>query len=168
MMGGRRRRVSFRQRSSRPRSFSCTKNHNHQQATLTNDLCTASAGIQWDRKTLLGFFSNEKAALTKHVTQRHFDWLRANLVQVERRQAVPAHGLLLGVAAILQGFVPGQEEAHPGAGGGGGVLAGQEEANQHPGNLIVVERSAISGGIKINEMKMVHSYTLEQRSVFLM
>lgn len=70
----------------------------------------------------------------------------ANLLEVERRQTVPANGLLLGVAALLQVLVPGQEEAHPGAGGGGGVLAGQEEADQHPGNLIVVERSAVPGG----------------------
>lgn len=74
--------------------------------------------------------------------------MRANLIQVEWRQTVPANGLLLGVAALLQVFVPGQEEAHPGAGGGGGVLAGQEEADQHPGDLVVVERSAVSGGSK--------------------
>lgn len=103
-----------------------------------------SSGIE---KYFFCFFSNEKPAETKPITQQHIDWFRANLVQVERRQAVPAHGLLLGVAAILQGFVAGQEEAHPGAGGGGGVLAGQEEADQHPGDLIVVERSAVSGGI---------------------
>lgn len=107
-------------------------------------MCTTSTGIQWNRKILVCFFSNEKPNLLHSSTLIGF---RANLVQVERRQAVPAHGLLLGVAAILQGFVAGQEEAQPGAGGGGGVLAGQEEADQHPGDLIVVERSAVSGGI---------------------
>lgn len=70
---------------------------------------------------------------------------KTNLVEVERRQVIPTRGLLLGVAALLQGFVFGQEETHPGAGGGGGVLAGEQEADQHPRNLVIVQGPAVPG-----------------------
>ena len=66
------------------------------------------------------------------------------LVEVEWRQGVSAHSFLLGVAAILQRSVFGHEEAHPGAGGGGRVLTRQEEANQHPRDLVIVQGSSVS------------------------
>lgn len=52
--------------------------------------------------------------------------------------------LLFGVAALLQSFVFGHEESHPGAGGGRGVLTGKEEANQHSGDLVIVQGSPVS------------------------
>lgn len=66
---------------------------------------------------------------------------------------VPTRGLLLGVAALLQGFVFGQEETHPGAGGGGGVLAGEQEADQHPRNLVIVQGPAVPGEEEAEEKK---------------
>lgn len=76
------------------------------------------------------------------------------LIIVERRQVFSAHGLLLRVAALLQSFVSGQEEAHPGAGGGGRVLARQEETNQHPRNLTVIQGPAVSlGGLENGAVK---------------
>ncbi|TNN47412.1 hypothetical protein EYF80_042415 [Liparis tanakae] len=56
---------------------------------------------------------------------------------------VSAHGPQLGVAALLQSFVFGQEEAQPGAGGGGRVLTRQQEANQHPRDLVIVQGSSV-------------------------
>lgn len=70
------------------------------------------------------------------------------LIKVERRKVFPAHSLLLGVAAILQSFVSGQEETHPGAGGGRRVLTCQEETNQHPGDLVIAQGPSISEGEK--------------------
>lgn len=69
------------------------------------------------------------------------------LIEVEWRQVFSTRSLLLSVAALLQGFVFGQEETHPGAGGGGRVLTCQEEADQHPCNLVIVQGPSISGGI---------------------
>lgn len=66
------------------------------------------------------------------------------LIEVEWRQVFPAHSLLLCVAALLQGLVFGQEEAQPGAGGGGCVLTRQEEADQHPCNFVIGQRPSIS------------------------
>lgn len=59
------------------------------------------------------------------------------LIQVEGGQVVAARGPLLGVAALLCGFVPGQEETQPGAGGRRRVLTGQQEADQHAADLVV-------------------------------
>ena len=59
------------------------------------------------------------------------------LVVVERGQVVSTDGLLLTVAALLHLPVSGQVEAHPGAGGGGGVLAGQEQPDQHASDLVI-------------------------------
>lgn len=72
--------------------------------------------------------------------------LRPYLIKVEWRQVVSAHGPLLGAAALLQSFVSGQEETHPGAGGGGRVLTRQQEANQHPGDLVITQGSSVSEG----------------------
>lgn len=72
-----------------------------------------------------------------------------NLIKVERRQVWAARSLLLGVAALLQSFVSGQEESHPGAGGGRRVLTGEQEANQHPGDLVIAQGSPVSAGEKI-------------------
>lgn len=69
-----------------------------------------------------------------------------HLIKVEWRQVFSAHSPLLGVAARLQSFVFGQEEAHPGAGGGRRVLPCEEEANQHPRNLVVIQGSPVSEG----------------------
>lgn len=68
------------------------------------------------------------------------------LIEVEWRQVISAHGPLLGIAALLQSFVSGQEEAHPGAGRGGRVLTRQEETNQHPSDLVVVQGPSVSEG----------------------
>ena len=70
----------------------------------------------------------------------------SDLIEVEGRQVVAAHSPLLCVAAPLQSFVPGQEETHPGAGGGGRVLTRQEETNQHPRNLVIVQGPPVSEG----------------------
>lgn len=69
-----------------------------------------------------------------------------NLIEVERRQVWATRSLLLGVAALLQSFVSGQEEAHPGAGGGRRVLTGEQEANQHPSDLVIAQGSSVSAG----------------------
>lgn len=74
----------------------------------------------------------------------HPNRCRPHLVEVEWRQVLPAHIRLLGVAALLQIFVSGQEETNPGARGGRGVLTGQEETNQHPCDLIVVQGTSVS------------------------
>lgn len=66
------------------------------------------------------------------------------LIKVEWGQAFPAHGLLLCVAALLQRFVSAQEEAQPGAGGGGRVLTRQEETDQHPRDLVIAQRPSVS------------------------
>lgn len=68
------------------------------------------------------------------------------LIEVEWGQLFSARSPLLGVAALLQSFVSGQEEPHPGAGGGGRVLTRQQETNQHARNLIIVQGSSVSGG----------------------
>lgn len=65
---------------------------------------------------------------------------------MERRQVFATHGLLFGVAALLQTFVSGHEEAHPGAGGGRRVLTGEEEADQHPRDLVIVQGPSVSAG----------------------
>lgn len=68
------------------------------------------------------------------------------LIEVEWRQVLSTHSPLLGVAALLQSFVSGQEETHPGAGGGGRVLTRQEETDQHPRDLVIVQGLSISEG----------------------
>lgn len=68
------------------------------------------------------------------------------LIEVEWRQVFSTHSPLLSIAALLQSFVFGQEETHPGAGGGGRVLTREQEADQHPRNLVIVQGSSVSGG----------------------
>lgn len=70
----------------------------------------------------------------------------AHLIEVKRGQVLAADGLLLGVAALLQSSVSGQEEAHPGAGGGRGVLTCEEEADQHPRDLVIAQGFPVSEG----------------------
>ena len=70
----------------------------------------------------------------------------SHLIELQWREVLPAHGLLLGVAALLQSLVSGQEEPQPGAGGGGRVLPRQEQTDQHPSDLIVVQGPSISSG----------------------
>jgi len=82
---------------------------------------------------------------------------RSYLVEVERGQVLSAHGLLLGQAALLQLLVSGQEEAHPGASGGRGVLAGQQQANQQARNLVVTQGVAVSGRKK-NVIKIKRNF----------
>ncbi len=69
---------------------------------------------------------------------------RPYLIKVKWRQVFTTHGLLLCIAAFLQSFVLSQEETHPGAGGGGRVLTRQQEANQHPSDLVIVQGASIS------------------------
>ena len=45
----------------------------------------------------------------------------------------------------LQSLVSCKEEAKPGAGGRGGVLASQEEPNQHPNDFIIGQGLTIPG-----------------------
>lgn len=88
-----------------------------------------------------------------------------HLIKVERGQVFSTRSLLLGVAALLQAFVTGQEETQPGAGGGWSVLTCEEEADQHPRDLVIVQGSAVSEGkTKSVFKKTKQNFTLDSIS----
>lgn len=130
MMGGRSRRVSFKQRSNRLRSFSWGRQR---------DRIRAKKVILRSSKTFLIFTLKDLKHVVYFQTMFYIVIMTSKccrlqlsahyLIKVERRQVVPAHGLLLGVAALLQSFVSGHEETHPCAGGGRRVLTREEETN---------------------------------------